>query len=95
MSTTFDRLCVLLAKEYKLAPERLSRDAPLEGLGIDSLGTVELLWNIEDEFGIKLPSDPVQLLTLGEVVDFVDGLVASQRVDGVPPGGDATALPAA
>lgn len=78
MSTTFQRLATLLARDYKLAPDRLTREAPLEGLGIDSLGTVELLWNIEDEFKIKLPVEPVELLTLGDVVRFVDELIAAQ-----------------
>jgi acyl carrier protein len=67
-----------LTKENKLLPDRLTLDAPLEDLGIDSLGTVELLWNIEDTFKIKLPSDPVELATLRDVVGYVDELVARQ-----------------
>ena len=78
MTTTFDHLRAILLKENKLPPERLTLDAPLEDLGIDSLGTVELLWHIEDTFKIKLPSDPVDLSTLGDVVRYVDELVASQ-----------------
>lgn len=84
MSTTFERLSTLLIKDYKLQPDRLTLDAPLESLGIDSLGTVELLWNIEDEFKIKLPSEPVQLPTLGDVVRYVDELVATQGPFPVP-----------
>ena len=80
MSSTFERLRAILVKDYRLAPDQLSLDAPLESLGIDSLGTVELLWTIEDAFGIKLPSDPVELPTLGDVVRFVDELVALQTV---------------
>ena len=78
MTTTFERLSAILLKDYKLQPDRLRLDAPLESLGIDSLGTVELLWNIEDAFQIKLPSEPVELLTLGDVVRYIDELVASQ-----------------
>lgn len=78
MTTTFERLSAILIKEYKLQPDQLTLDAPLDGLGIDSLGTVELLWNIEDAFQVKLPSDPVELLTLGAVVRYVDELVAKQ-----------------
>ncbi len=78
MTTTFERMKEILTKDYKLQPDRLALDAPLETLGIDSLGTVELLWNIEDAFGIKLPSDPVDLPTLGDVVRYVDELVALQ-----------------
>lgn len=84
MSTTLDRLAAILAREYKLAPQRLSADAALEGLGIDSLGTVELLWLIEEEFGIKLPADPVELSTLGDVVLFVDALVARPGLRSTP-----------
>lgn len=78
MTTTFDRLRAILIKDYKLTPDLLVPAAPLEELGIDSLGTAELLFNIEDEFGVTLPPDPVQLTTLGDVVGFIDDLVAQQ-----------------
>jgi acyl carrier protein len=84
MTTTFERLSTILTKHYKLAPERLTLDAPLEGLGIDSLGTVELLWNIEDAFRIKLPAEPVELATLGDVVRYVDDLVFKQAMTLAP-----------
>ena len=77
MSTTFERLCAILVEDHGLPPDRLTLDAPLESLGIDSLGTVELLWHVEDAFQIKLPSEPVALPTLGDVVRYVDGLVAA------------------
>lgn len=78
MTTTLERLRTILIKDYQLAPERLLPEAPLEELGIDSLGTAELLFNIEDEFGVTLPPDPVQLTTLGDVVGFIDGLIVAQ-----------------
>jgi acyl carrier protein len=80
MTTTFETLSAILIKENKLSPDRLELDAPLEDLGIDSLGMVELLWNIEDTFKIKLPSDPVELATLRDVVHYVDELVASREL---------------
>ena len=92
MTSTFERLSAILIKDYKLSPDRLTLDAPLEGLGIDSLGTVELLWNIEDAFKIKLPSDPVDLPTLGDVVRFVDELVLRQAADSAPAAGSAPEL---
>ena len=78
MNTTIDRLRVLLVKDYRLDPATLLPDAPLEALGIDSLGLVELLWNVEDEFRIKLPQEPVPLATLGDVVLYIDQKVAEQ-----------------
>lgn len=94
MPTTFERLSTILAKDYKVAPDRLTLDAPLEGLGIDSLGTVELLWNIEDVFQIKLPPEPVALLTLGDVVRYVDELVALQGAAPLPDAGVTASRPA-
>jgi acyl carrier protein len=92
MTSTFERLSAILAKDYKLSPDRLTLDAPLEGLGIDSLGTVELLWTIEDVFKIKLPSEPVDLPTLGDVVRFVDELVLKQATDSAPSAGSSPEL---
>ena len=83
MSTTSDQLSAILIKEYKLTPGQLNLDAQLHDLGIDSLGIVELLWHIEDAFKIKLPSDPVGLTNLGDVVRYVDQLVSEQNVQNV------------
>ena len=80
MSTTFETLRAILIREYQLAPDTLKMDAALEGLGIDSLGVAELLFSVEDEFGIALPPEPLQLLTLGDVVSYIDDLLAAQRL---------------
>jgi len=77
--TTLERLQAILVRDYRLAPETLVAEAPLESLGIDSLGVAELLFNVEDEFGIALPAEPVQLPTLADVVRYIDELVAAQR----------------
>ena len=39
--------------------QSLVPDAPLEELGIDSLGVAELLFNVEDEFKVTMPPEPV------------------------------------
>lgn len=96
MTTTFEHLRSILVKDYKLSPDELTLDAPLEALGIDSLGIAELLFNVEDEFHITLSPDAVQLHTLGDVVRFIDQLIAVQQShklqkdELVPPGLQAT-----
>ena len=82
MTTTFERLRAILIKDYKFTPDVLVLEAPLEELGIDSLGTAELLFNIEDEFGVTLPPAAVQLTTLGDVVGFIDDLIMTQSKSG-------------
>lgn len=79
-TATLDTLRAILARDYPLAPAALSADVPLASLGIDSLGVAELLFNIEDRFGITLPAEPVSLLTLGDVVDFIDALLLARPV---------------
>ena len=79
MATTYDWLRATLIKEYSLDPDKLVADAPLEDLGIDSLGIAELLFNVEDEFGIVLPPEAVQLPTMGDVVRFIDALILAQK----------------
>jgi acyl carrier protein len=94
MSTTFDRLTEILVRDHRLAADRLTPEAPLESLGIDSLGTVELLWTLEDAFKVKLPTQPVDLLTLGDVVRLVDALVAQQGQALAPPAAVTSVAPA-
>lgn len=79
MTTTYQHLRTILANEYKLDPDLLTPDATLEALGIDSLGVAELLFNVEEEFHITLSPDAVQLLTLGDVVRFIDELILAQH----------------
>ena len=79
MTTTFERLRTMLIADYASVPESLTLDTPLEALGIDSLGLAELLFNVEDEFKLTLPTQPVPLPTIGDVVAFIDALVAAQK----------------
>jgi acyl carrier protein len=76
MTTTFEQLCAILVKDYHVEPGLLRSDAPLEGLGIDSLGAAELLWSVEDVFKIQLPPDRVLLPTIGDVVRYIDDTIA-------------------
>jgi acyl carrier protein len=79
MKTTVALLSEILVKEYKLDPDSLTLDTPLEALGIDSLGVAELLFTVEDEFKVKVSSEPLKLATVGDVVGYIDALVAAQH----------------
>ena len=89
MTTTFDRLRAILVKDYQIAPEAVTLDAPLASLGIDSLGVAELLFNVEDEFRISLPPEPVDLPTIGDVLRYIDALTLAQHSAAAQPGDDA------
>lgn len=87
-STSFDdteqRIRALLVKDFKLDPGLLTLDARLEELGVDSIGMAELVFSVEDAFGLKLPDAAVQLSTFGEVVQFIDRAVAQGRAGQAP-----------
>lgn len=79
MSTTLERLSTLLVQDYGLAAARLGLDTELADLGIDSLGTVELLWSVEACFAIRVPATIARPHTLGDVVRCIDELASLQR----------------
>lgn len=70
--TTLERLSRILVQHYRLDPALLTPDQPLESFGIDSLGMVEMLFFIEEEFHVDLPSNGIAFRTLGDVVKFID-----------------------
>ena len=87
MSTTFDRLSMLLQQSFNLSPERITPDATLASLDIDSLGTVELLWQVEAVFRITIPAAPINPLTLADVVQHIDQLAARSAAPPSKPSG--------
>jgi acyl carrier protein len=75
---TLTRLAALIADDQPLRPEQLRLETRLNALGIDSLAMVELLWRVEEDFGLRLPPDLPNPRTLGDVVAFIDRLQARQ-----------------
>ena len=60
-------------------PDRVTLEAPLAELGVDSLMMLELMFEFEDRFGIKLATDLQTPKTVGEMITLMDGLIASQK----------------
>ncbi|HYO27587.1 MAG TPA: acyl carrier protein [Azonexus sp.] len=81
MKTTVEQLREILVKDYKLDPDSLTLDTPLEDLGIDSLGIAELLFTVEDVFKVKVSPESVEMETVGDVVSYIDALMAAQHGD--------------
>jgi acyl carrier protein len=77
--STLATLQDILVRDYQVPRERLTPDAALTNLGIDSLGFLELMFKIEDEFQVRIPGDtPTDLTTVHDVVGYIDGLIAGQ-----------------
>ncbi|HKZ28868.1 MAG TPA: acyl carrier protein [Acidimicrobiia bacterium] len=67
------RIKNLLVSELGLDEAKISAEARFEeDLEVDSLGVVELLMALEDEFGVKIPDEEAEEIgTVGEAVDVV------------------------
>lgn len=77
--TTLDTLQDILVRDYQVARARLTPDAPLSAVGIDSLGLLELLFKIEDRFHVKISGEtPTGLHTVQDVVGYIDALIAGR-----------------
>jgi acyl carrier protein len=68
------RLSDLLVEQLGLDREKISMGARFEeDLEVDSLGVVELLMALEDEFGVKIPDEEAESIgTVGQAVDLVE-----------------------
>ena len=68
----------LIAQKKRLDPAAIALDATFEQLGLDSLDSIDLLFSIEDAFGIVVPDDAVaSMKSVGQVVAGVRQLVAA------------------
>lgn len=68
---TFERVCKVIRETAGLDDVEMKPESTLEEIGLDSLGTVEILVAVEDEFGIELDADD-NPKTVGEFVQTVE-----------------------
>jgi acyl carrier protein len=77
--STLQTIQRMMAEQFELEEDKLTPDAELESLGLDSLSVIEFMFNIEDAFNIKLPDERVELKTIQDIASVVDRLVAEQQ----------------
>ena len=67
------RIISLTAIQLGLGEDEVSLDSNfMDDLGADSLDTVELVMNIEEEFGIEIPDNEVaEMHTVKSVLNYV------------------------
>ena len=67
------KLTDLLVEELGLDKDKITMDASFdEDLEVDSLGVVELLMALEDNFGVAIPDEEAEkITTVGEAVAVV------------------------
>ncbi len=67
----FEKIAAYLAEQLAIPVEDIQPDTTFDALGIDSLDTVEMIMDLEEELGVDLEIDD-QITTVGELVAYVE-----------------------
>ena len=85
MTDVRDRIIQIIAEQAMLEPSELWPELSPQEIGIDSLGLVESIFAIEEEFDISVPfnaNEPEKsefdISTLGSIIAAVEKLVAEK-----------------
>ncbi len=76
---TLERIKKLFIDKIDLKEESLKPEATLDSLGLDSLDKIEFLFVLEEEFCIKIDDRSKTMITIQDMVNLIDSLVAEQR----------------
>jgi acyl carrier protein len=73
------RVMEVIAKTQRIPLESITLDSTFEQLKIDSLDGINIVFALENEFGINIPDEGVQTMrSIGETVEGVRELVAQK-----------------
>lgn len=76
---TIDTLKDLAAAQFGRALDEIDENTPIDQLGIDSLGFLEFLFELEDKLGLPIPTESVQhVRTLRELAVAIDELLVAK-----------------
>lgn len=74
-----ERLLQMASRRSGLEADHIDRNAALKDLGIDSLGLAEMMFDIDDEFGIEITDEHMASLnTVGDLIDLIEREVAAR-----------------
>ena len=72
--STFDKVKDVVLDKLGVEDSQITMEASfVDDLGADSLDTVELIMQLEEEFGIEIPDeDAEKITTVGAAVEYID-----------------------
>ncbi|MCA9177246.1 MAG: acyl carrier protein [Planctomycetales bacterium] len=73
MASEEQRVIDIVAEQLGVDRDKITRETSfVNDLGADSLDTVELVMELEEEFDIDIPDDSAdKIQTVGEAIDFI------------------------
>lgn len=83
---TFVRVRKILASHLQVPEDAIREDSSLLDLGLDSLGALEFVFDVEEEFKVSVPDERLpEMGTVTAVCEGIDALLAA-RGQAEPPG---------
>lgn len=73
--TTAERVIKVLAAHLEMDEAEITADTTMEELDVDSLDTVEILMEMEDEFGVSIQPSQVKITKVSDLSDYIDSLL--------------------
>lgn len=87
--STKEKVIAIIAEQAVLEPSDVSPESTLDDLGIDSMGVVESIFAIEEEFDISIPfnaNEPTEsdfdITNVQTIIDGIQALIAEQKTSG-------------
>lgn len=77
---TLERVKKLLMNKFHLNIEELTPETTLEHLGLEPIDRIEFMFDIDNEFHIKIPDGEFEVMTIRDIADVVDRLILEQRI---------------
>ena len=77
MSEYYNKVKEIIIDKLGVVDSKITIEAKfIDDLGADSLDTVELIMQFEEEFGIEIPDEEAEnLLSVGQAIDYISSKV--------------------
>ncbi len=74
MASVKERIVEIVSEQLGVNKEQINDDTHfVNDIGADSLDTVELVMELEEEFDINIPDDAAEKIqTVGEAIEFIE-----------------------
>ena len=72
--TTFEKLKKIISEQLYVDESKSTMDSDIvEDFEADSIEMVDIVMDIEDEFGVEIPDDAMETMhRIGDVVEYID-----------------------
>ena len=68
-----------IARQKMISAEDITLDSSLDELGITSLDSISLVFDVEDKYGVEVPNEALKKVkTIRDIVEGVDALIQTK-----------------